>query len=352
EGRAEDQLVLGVGGMHDDDVVEAVAVIEAAQHAHDRCDPAARADEQHLRGQRVGQGEHALDLTEPDDVAGLEFADQVRRDHTVLDERGCEADEPVDRIGIGGERVRPPVEDPVDDHPEPPVLARLVTAPLVGRADEHRCGVAALGDDPFHTAAQFAGRPERVDHFEIVVGPQRCEQVPHRSQQPSPNWVHVWASAAFRHDATLRGHTRRTCEFLADVGSVTAQRRIVSCTTESAFATRRCTMPASTWTAVPGTSDTVSSAVLNEMSPVTVCTRIGAPALWSSIVCPATKDSRTTVAPVTAASFSMRGPLPSPALSSASPSIRVSLPSTCCVLITLPSSWRRSRSRPDASCTS
>ena len=44
---------------------------ERAQHAHDRRDAAAGADEEQLLGQRVGQREDALDAAEADDRPGL-----------------------------------------------------------------------------------------------------------------------------------------------------------------------------------------------------------------------------------------------------------------------------------------
>ena len=52
--------------VHVDDVVQRVAALELAQHAHDRRDAAAGADEQQPRRQRVRQAELALDLAEVD----------------------------------------------------------------------------------------------------------------------------------------------------------------------------------------------------------------------------------------------------------------------------------------------
>ena len=83
--------------MHD--VAELVAVVEVAQHAHDRRDPAARADEEQLLGQRVGQDEVALDAAEPHERAGLRLAHEVRRDRALLDELRRDADAAVGAVG-------------------------------------------------------------------------------------------------------------------------------------------------------------------------------------------------------------------------------------------------------------
>ena len=66
---AEDDVVGRARGVQEDDVVERVAAVEVAQHAHDRRDAAAGADEEQLLGQRVGQHERALDAAEADDRA-------------------------------------------------------------------------------------------------------------------------------------------------------------------------------------------------------------------------------------------------------------------------------------------
>src|SRR3954469_9899107 len=75
---AEDRVVFGARRVQVDDVVELPAAIEVAQHAHDRGDAAAGADEQEALGQRIGQDETALDPAEADDRAGLRVAVEER----------------------------------------------------------------------------------------------------------------------------------------------------------------------------------------------------------------------------------------------------------------------------------
>src|SRR4051794_39607829 len=86
ESIAEDHVVLGAIRMHLDDVRQLIAAIKGAEHAHDRCDAAARADEQELLRRRVRQHEVALDSPETDHLARLRLADEVRRHLAALDQ--------------------------------------------------------------------------------------------------------------------------------------------------------------------------------------------------------------------------------------------------------------------------
>src|SRR3954447_10200556 len=150
---AEDDLLARARRVQVHDVVELAAPVEVAQHAHDRRDPAARADEQQLVRQRVGQGEGALDAAEAHDRPRGGVADQVRGDLALLDELGRDADQAVRPAGVGGQRVGAPVVHAVDDEADAQVLARLVPGPLPAGLDEDRDRVGGLALDALDAAA-------------------------------------------------------------------------------------------------------------------------------------------------------------------------------------------------------
>ena len=185
--RAEDDLVLGARGVQVDDVVERVAAAQVAQHAHDRRDSAPGADEQELRRQRVGEGEIALGPSEPHECPRLRLADQEGGHLPLLDQLRGDADVAVRAIRVRGEGVGPPVMDAIDDDAHPQVLPRLMAHPLVAGTDHDRHRVTRLGLDPLDPPPQLAGRPQRVDELEVVVGQQRREERPHGVQGPAPN---------------------------------------------------------------------------------------------------------------------------------------------------------------------
>ena len=60
-----------------DHIADLVVVIEVTDHAHDRRDPAAGADEQELFRRRIRQHELPLDLAEGDDRSLPRFVDEV-----------------------------------------------------------------------------------------------------------------------------------------------------------------------------------------------------------------------------------------------------------------------------------
>ena len=60
-------------------VAQLTAMIEAAQHAHDRRDAAAGADEEQLVRRRVGQDELALHVAQEHELTRLELAVQEGR---------------------------------------------------------------------------------------------------------------------------------------------------------------------------------------------------------------------------------------------------------------------------------
>src|SRR4051794_11880435 len=137
---AEDD-VLGVArGVDEQHVVQRVLVLEAAQHAHDRRDAAARADEEQLLRDRVGEHELALDPAERDDAARPAAAHEVGRDGALVDVLDRDGDEAVGAAGVRGERVGPPVAAAVDVEPDAQVLAGPVALPLVAWPDRDRRG--------------------------------------------------------------------------------------------------------------------------------------------------------------------------------------------------------------------
>src|SRR3954454_15295713 len=198
---AEDRVVLGARGVQVDDVVELAAAIEVAQHAHDRGDAAARADEQHAPGQRGGEDETALDAAEPHDRPGLGLAVEEGRDLARLDELGRDADAAVRPPGVGGQRVGAPVMHAVDDHADPQVLAGLVPGPLPARLDVDGRRRGGLALDPLDSPAQLLRGPQRIDQLEVVVGEQRGEQAAQSAQRLALEDRDLRLRAAFSHGA-------------------------------------------------------------------------------------------------------------------------------------------------------
>src|SRR4051794_16994661 len=92
---AEDHVVGGARRVQQDDVVERLAARQRAQHAHDRRDAAAGADEEEALGERVGQDERALDAAEAHDPAASGLAHEVGGDLALLHELRRDADAPV-----------------------------------------------------------------------------------------------------------------------------------------------------------------------------------------------------------------------------------------------------------------
>ena len=83
---AEDHVIRRPRGVQVDDVAKRVLAVQAAQHAHDRRDPAARADEEHLLRQRIREHELPLHLAQEHERARLELPVHERRDLARLDE--------------------------------------------------------------------------------------------------------------------------------------------------------------------------------------------------------------------------------------------------------------------------
>ncbi len=101
----EDHSVGGPRRVDVDDVGDRVEAVEAAQHADDRRDPTAGAEEQQLLGRLIGQDEGAFDAAEADQIAGSCLPHQIRRDLPAVDPLRRDRDPAVGAIRIGGERV-------------------------------------------------------------------------------------------------------------------------------------------------------------------------------------------------------------------------------------------------------
>src|SRR4029077_3088993 len=145
----EDALLGGAGAVHMDHVLQAAVGSEAAEHAHDRCDPTASADEQQPSRRRVGQRERAFDAPQSHDRAWTHAVAQERRDLAGPHPLGGDRDAAVGPSGIGCQRVSPPVVNPIDLDAQAQVLPGAVTGPLPARLDQHCDRVRALALDTF-----------------------------------------------------------------------------------------------------------------------------------------------------------------------------------------------------------
>jgi hypothetical protein len=195
---AEDHVV-GVACRMQHDHVSHRAAVEAAQHAHDRRDAAACADEQQLVGQLLGQHEVALDAAQADDAARPAVAHEVRGDGPRVNCLDSDRDPAVLALGLARERVGAPVADALDVDTDPQVLPGLVAGPLVAGPDQHGRGVVGLAADLLDPAAQLARRPERVDQLQVVVREQGRTQSGNRFQQRPPHLGDVRLGPPFRH---------------------------------------------------------------------------------------------------------------------------------------------------------
>jgi hypothetical protein len=151
------------------------ATLQRAEHRHDRRDPGAAGDEQHVLGHPVREHEVTLGLREVDHRAGAGPLDQVARDHAFG--VGPQGDrEPVTgaRVGAGdGEDPRRP-PGPVDLDTDLHVLSGPVTLPRRGRLEGdggHRrvAGDVDLAVHVDDARPDLVGRPHRVDLLEVAV---------------------------------------------------------------------------------------------------------------------------------------------------------------------------------------
>ena len=99
---AEDDLLGLPRRVQKHGVVELARAVEVADHAHDRSDAAAGADEQQLVRDALGEQEVALHPAERDDRPGPAAAHEVWRDLALVDVLDGDGDQPV---GPGGSEV-------------------------------------------------------------------------------------------------------------------------------------------------------------------------------------------------------------------------------------------------------
>ena len=190
---AEDHAVVAAGGVDVVNVANLAGGVEVPEHAHDRRDPGSGRDEEELLGRRVGKHERPLDPAEADDVARSRVLVEERRDDALVDGLRSDRDPAVGPVGIGGQRVGAPVMDAVDDDADPQVLAGLVALPLESGPDQDRDRVVVLALDALDPPAELAGRPQRVDQLEVVVGQKRGEKPAHRLEARACAARGLWA---------------------------------------------------------------------------------------------------------------------------------------------------------------
>ena len=168
---AEDDLVGLAGRVQQDDVGHLAALVEVAQHAHDRRDPAAGADEQQL-GRAAVSGARTRPRRRPARRSSRASPCRTRYGDTLPSSTCLTviAMQPVLAVGVRGQRVRAPVADAVDVDADPHVLARAVAGPAVAGLDQDRRRLGGLVLDSLDPPAQLARGPQRVDQLQIVVG--------------------------------------------------------------------------------------------------------------------------------------------------------------------------------------
>lgn len=96
---AEDHSIRRARRVDVDDVADSAAAGQARDHAHDRRDTAAGADQEQLFGSRIRQHEGSFDAPETDDFAGTRVTHQVGRDPSGLDQLRGDRDAAVARSG-------------------------------------------------------------------------------------------------------------------------------------------------------------------------------------------------------------------------------------------------------------
>ena len=179
--------------------LERVAALELPQHAHDRRDAAAGADEEETRRQGIRQPKQALHPTEVDGRPRLDAAGEVGRHPALGHVLDGDRDQAVGMVGVGRQRVGAPVPAAVDRDADPQVLTGLVAGPLVRGADHDRRGLGRLGTDLLDRPLQLAGRPERVHQRQVVVGEQRRRPAARALQQAAVQRLDLRCRSSFDH---------------------------------------------------------------------------------------------------------------------------------------------------------
>ena len=206
---SEDHLLARAGGMQDHRLGRGAASGQRSQHAHDRRDAAAGADEEQPVRQGIGQHEGALHAAEADDRPRPRVSHQVWGDLARLHQLRRDADGAVGTTRIGGQRVGAPVVDPVHDHADPEVLAGLMALPLPAGLDDDRGGVVSLPAHLLDSPPQLLRGPERVDELQVVVRQERGEHGAHGAQYGALCCRNLGAGASLSDGLSLGRRSRR-----------------------------------------------------------------------------------------------------------------------------------------------
>ena len=157
------------------------ALRERAQHSHNRRHAAARADEQHPLGRRVGQHEVALRLAEADDHPRPGVVAQVARDLAVRVGRDGQLERAAGSVLRAGRRVGPGLADPVDLDAHAHELPGAQAAPVLVRAQRERDALGGLMADGRDLRAHVALDEQRADELDVAIDAvrvgERLEQV-------------------------------------------------------------------------------------------------------------------------------------------------------------------------------
>ena len=145
------------------------------------------------------RAQNALDVAQRDDRSRARFANQEGRHLARVDLLGCDADQPVLAVGVRGQRVRTPVPHAVDVDADSDELAWFVSGPAIPGLDQDRGGIVGLVADLLDPPPQLPGRPQRVDHLQVVVWQQRRAQGAQDAQRPTLDRMNVRRSSLFRH---------------------------------------------------------------------------------------------------------------------------------------------------------
>ena len=154
---------------------------QRAQHAHDRRDPAARADEQQLaRGTRAGSTNSPSTpprrTIDPAAPGGPDSGDTSPASTSF----GVMLIHPSRRPGRRSANT-PASGGPRSPRPDPQILPRLVARPLPARTDHTPSPRPRSPAGCARSGRAAPARPERIDQLQIVIGQQRREERPHQS---------------------------------------------------------------------------------------------------------------------------------------------------------------------------
>ena len=178
EFRAEHQVIRRRHRMDQSHIGVLMARLHRAQHRHDRGDAAAGRHEQKLLGEVGGKDELTLRRCEPDHGARCQTPNQVSGEETLGHRLHGDRDHPTTGTSRGlrhrCQRIRTPGPAPLDEYPDPHVLARkVIEREPPPRFDDDGGRVRGLRPDLHDLAAQLTRRPQRIRKVQIVVRQQR-----------------------------------------------------------------------------------------------------------------------------------------------------------------------------------